>query len=45
MHILSLTLILRKVNNSCFNTKAVNGGYTKLNQNRKLVVWRKKKMD
>ena len=36
-----LTPSIRKVNNSCFNTKAVNGGYTKLNQNRKLVVWRK----
>lgn len=36
-----LTSSLRKISNSCFNTHAVNGGYTKLNMKRKLVVWRK----
>ena len=31
----------RKLHSNCFNTEAVNGGYTKLNQDRKLVVWRR----
>lgn len=36
-----LTTSTRTISCNCFNTKAVNGGYTKLNMNRKLVVWRK----